>query len=51
MFSLLKCHGFLLPSDFWCVLTAGTFLADGSGTIYISKYVVTDLDLNRLRKL
>lgn len=33
------------------MLTAGTFLADGSGAIGISKYVATDLNLNRLRKL
>lgn len=51
IFSLFKYHGFFLPSDFWCMLTAGTFLADGSGAIGISKYVATDLNLNRLRKL
>lgn len=30
-FFLLKCHGFFLPSDFWCMLTAGASLADGFG--------------------
>ena len=51
VFSLFKCHGFFLPADFWCMLTAGAFLADGSGAIGISKYVATDFNLNRLRKL